>query len=209
MARQVASQGAAHPALRRSLPLPSLRADARTAPGGLGTRVPDLSRRRGATRRRHGHHLGDHCAPGWSGLRCLRAAADAAHRPAAHGGGDARLRAGVDLQRPAGVPPAHRGRGSDGPAQLPRAIAEIFPPTERGKAIGWVFSATGVGAAFGVPLVAFLLDAGGWRFPFAVLGPAVAGSSGALGWALAPSGASSSPARPWRSSPTIGRSAPT
>jgi predicted MFS family arabinose efflux permease len=52
------------------------------------------------------------------------------------------------------------------------AIADVFPPTGRGQAIGWLVSATGVSAAAGVPLVAFLLDAGGWRVPFAVLGTA-------------------------------------
>ena len=50
------------------------------------------------------------------------------------------------------------------------AIADVFPPTGRGKAIGWLISATGISAAVGVPLVAFLLDAGGWRLPFAVMG---------------------------------------
>lgn len=50
------------------------------------------------------------------------------------------------------------------------AIAEVFPPTARGTAIGWLSSATGVSVAFGVPLVAFLLDAGGWRLPFYVIG---------------------------------------
>jgi predicted MFS family arabinose efflux permease len=52
------------------------------------------------------------------------------------------------------------------------ALAEVLPPTERGKAMGWVLSATGVSAAVGVPLVAFLLGAGGWRLPFAVMGTA-------------------------------------
>lgn len=52
------------------------------------------------------------------------------------------------------------------------AIAEVFPPTGRGKAIGWLISATGVSAAVGVPLVAFLFGAGGWRLPFAVMGTA-------------------------------------
>jgi predicted MFS family arabinose efflux permease len=50
------------------------------------------------------------------------------------------------------------------------AIADVFPPAGCGKAIGWLVSATGVSAAAGVPLVAFLLEAGGWRLPFAVLG---------------------------------------
>lgn len=52
------------------------------------------------------------------------------------------------------------------------AIADVFPPTERGKAIGWLVSATGISAAVGVPFVAFLFGAGGWRLPFAVVGTA-------------------------------------
>jgi len=64
-------------------------------------------------------------------------------------------------------------------------LAEIFPPTERGKAIGWLFSATGAGAAFGVPLVAVLLAAGGWRLPFAVMGLAALGTW-LLGWVWLP-----------------------
>src|SRR5215813_14929912 len=54
----------------------------------------------------------------------------------------------------------------------PAAIADVVPPTGRGKAIGWLTSAGGVSAAVGVPLVAYLLDAGGWRLPFAVVGTA-------------------------------------
>ena len=54
-------------------------------------------------------------------------------------------------------------------------IADVFPPTARGKAIGWVISTGGISAAGGVPLVACLLDAGGWRLPFAVLGLASLG----------------------------------
>jgi len=38
-------------------------------------------------------------------------------------------------------------------------LADVFPPTGRGKAIGWLLSASGVGAAVGVPLIALLL---GW-----------------------------------------------
>jgi predicted MFS family arabinose efflux permease len=51
-------------------------------------------------------------------------------------------------------------------------LADVFPLAERGKAIGWVLSATGVGAVVGVPVVACLLDAGGWQLPFYVLGTA-------------------------------------
>jgi predicted MFS family arabinose efflux permease len=52
------------------------------------------------------------------------------------------------------------------------AMAEVFPPTGRGTAIGWLMSATGVSAAAGVSLVAVLLGAGGWRLPFAAMGTA-------------------------------------
>jgi len=54
-------------------------------------------------------------------------------------------------------------------------IADVFPPTARGKAIGWVISTSGISAAGGVPLVACLLDIGGWRLPFAVIGLASLG----------------------------------
>ena len=49
-------------------------------------------------------------------------------------------------------------------------VADIFPPDQRGKAMGWLVSASGLGTAVGIPLVAFLLDLGGWRFPFYALG---------------------------------------
>jgi DHA1 family inner membrane transport protein len=49
-------------------------------------------------------------------------------------------------------------------------LADVFPPAGRGKAMGWLVSATGVGATVGVPLVAFLLKAGNWRPPFCVMG---------------------------------------
>lgn len=64
-------------------------------------------------------------------------------------------------------------------------LAEVFPPAARGKAIGWLFSATGVGAAFGVPLVAVLFAAGGWRLPFYVIG-AAALCVWILGWVWLP-----------------------
>jgi predicted MFS family arabinose efflux permease len=64
-------------------------------------------------------------------------------------------------------------------------LAEIFPPTARGKAIGWVFSASGVGAAFGMPLVALLVAAGGWRLPFAVMSLMALGLW-SLGWRWLP-----------------------
>jgi predicted MFS family arabinose efflux permease len=49
-------------------------------------------------------------------------------------------------------------------------IADVFStPEQRGKAMGWLLSASGLGTAFGIPLVALLADLGGWRLPFYVL----------------------------------------
>ncbi|MFQ6026253.1 MAG: MFS transporter [Dehalococcoidia bacterium] len=53
------------------------------------------------------------------------------------------------------------------------AVADVFPAEGRGKAIGWLLSAFGIGAAFGVGMVAFLFDVGGWRLPFYVIGASV------------------------------------
>src|SRR5688500_4566676 len=52
-------------------------------------------------------------------------------------------------------------------------VADVFPPEDRGRAMGWLLSAAGVGTALGVPLVAWLLEAGGWRLPFVVVGAAL------------------------------------
>ncbi len=48
--------------------------------------------------------------------------------------------------------------------------ADIFPPEQQGKAVGWLLSGTGVGVALGIPGIALLVDAGGWRLPFYVIG---------------------------------------
>ena len=48
--------------------------------------------------------------------------------------------------------------------------ADIFPPEQQGKAVGWLLSGTGVGTALGIPGVALLADAGGWQLPFYVMG---------------------------------------
>lgn len=58
------------------------------------------------------------------------------------------------------------------PPNLNATIADIFPAETRGKALGWQASSAGIGAAFGLAMVAFLLDLGGWRFPFFVFGGA-------------------------------------
>ena len=49
-------------------------------------------------------------------------------------------------------------------------ISETYPTEGRGKAIGWLFSASAVAAALGMPAFAFLLGIGGWHLPFYVIG---------------------------------------
>ena len=56
------------------------------------------------------------------------------------------------------------------PAIAIASMADIFPPEGRGKAIGWIVTASGISATIGVAMVAFLLDVGGWRLPFYVIG---------------------------------------
>jgi DHA1 family inner membrane transport protein len=63
--------------------------------------------------------------------------------------------------------------------------ADVFPPDARGPAIGWLTSASGLSAAAGVPLVAGILEAGGWRLPFGVVG-AAALVVGLLCWVWCP-----------------------
>jgi predicted MFS family arabinose efflux permease len=64
-------------------------------------------------------------------------------------------------------------------------VSEVFLPTERGKAIGWLISASGLSAMAGVPLVVALLAVGGWHLPFLVLGTASL-SVGLLCWVWLP-----------------------
>jgi predicted MFS family arabinose efflux permease len=64
-------------------------------------------------------------------------------------------------------------------------VSEVFPPTARGKAIGWLISAGGLSAVAGVPLVVALLAVGGWPLPFLVLGTAAL-SVGLLCWVWLP-----------------------
>jgi MFS transporter, DHA1 family, inner membrane transport protein len=49
-------------------------------------------------------------------------------------------------------------------------VADLFPPAQRGQAMGWLVSASGLGTAMGLPLVALLVELGGWRLPFMALG---------------------------------------
>jgi DHA1 family inner membrane transport protein len=55
-------------------------------------------------------------------------------------------------------------------------IADAFPSEGRGKAMGWLLGAAAVGPAIGVPLVAWLLEAGGWQLPFLVVGAGLLGA---------------------------------
>ena len=50
------------------------------------------------------------------------------------------------------------------------AIADHFPPTERGRPISILITASLLGPVLAVPLVAVLGDVGGWRLPFGVVG---------------------------------------
>jgi predicted MFS family arabinose efflux permease len=56
------------------------------------------------------------------------------------------------------------------PPNCMAVISNTFPVARRGKAIGWLFSASGAGAALGMPAYAFLLGVGGWRLPFYATG---------------------------------------
>jgi predicted MFS family arabinose efflux permease len=56
-----------------------------------------------------------------------------------------------------------------GPSSI-ATVVDIYPQERRGKALGWLISSIGLGTAFGVPIVAFLTDVGGWRLPFYALG---------------------------------------
>lgn len=60
--------------------------------------------------------------------------------------------------------------GAMAPPNSMAAISDHFAPAQRGTAIGWLFSASWVGAMVGVPLVGLLAAVGGWRFPFLLLG---------------------------------------
>ena len=47
-------------------------------------------------------------------------------------------------------------------------VADICPPESRGNAIGRIMTASRISAAIVVPMMALLLDVGGWRLPFLV-----------------------------------------
>jgi predicted MFS family arabinose efflux permease len=59
------------------------------------------------------------------------------------------------------------------PSNCLATVADALPLDRRGMAMGWLSSATGLGMAFGIPLVALLTQLGGWRLPFYVIGLAL------------------------------------
>jgi predicted MFS family arabinose efflux permease len=59
------------------------------------------------------------------------------------------------------------------------AIADRFAPTERGRPISILISASFVALVIGTPVVAFLGEIGGWRLPFIVVSALIIGV-----WAL-------------------------
>ena len=50
------------------------------------------------------------------------------------------------------------------------AIADHFPPAQRGRPISILLSASFLGPVLAIPLIALLVDFGGWRLPFGVVG---------------------------------------
>jgi len=50
------------------------------------------------------------------------------------------------------------------------AIADHFPPAQRGRSMSLLISASFLGPVLAIPLVALLGDLGGWRLPFGVVG---------------------------------------
>ena len=64
-------------------------------------------------------------------------------------------------------------------------VADVLPPAQRGQAMGWLVSASGVATALGLPLVALLAERGGWRLPFGVLG-GLGAIVGGLVWVWVP-----------------------
>src|SRR5262249_21918448 len=56
------------------------------------------------------------------------------------------------------------------PANSMATVADVFPPAQHGRAMGWLLSASGLGTAFGIPMVALLTDVGGLRLSLSLLG---------------------------------------
>ena len=61
---------------------------------------------------------------------------------------------------------------------LMATVADILPAADRGRGVGFLAGSSWVGVAIGVPAVALLGDAEGWRLPFYITRP-LANKSGA------------------------------
>lgn len=73
------------------------------------------------------------------------------------------------------------------PPTLAATIADILPVAQRGRGIGFLASSSWLGVAMGVPAVALLGDAGGWRLPFYITGGLLLLNLGLM-WVLLPKG---------------------
>lgn len=85
--------------------------------------------------------------------------------------------------------------GAGGAMVTPNSIAimaDMLPAERRGKAVGWLASSAWLGAAVGAPAAALLLDVGGWRLPFYVVGGLVLALWGVL-WVWLPEAARTPP----------------
>lgn len=71
------------------------------------------------------------------------------------------------------------------PPTLAATIADILPVAQIGRGIGFLASASWLGVAIGVPAVALLGDAGGWRLPFYITGGVLLINLGLM-WMLLP-----------------------
>ena len=71
------------------------------------------------------------------------------------------------------------------PPTLAATIADILPVAQRGRGIGFLASSSWLGVAMGVPAVALLGDAGGWRLPFYITGGVLLVNLGLM-WVLLP-----------------------
>ena len=68
------------------------------------------------------------------------------------------------------------------------AVADSLPPERRARAVGALVAFTSLSSVIGVPLVAVVADAGGWRVPFLVIGSMLAACA-VLNWFWFPRGA--------------------
>ena len=50
------------------------------------------------------------------------------------------------------------------------AVADVLAPAKRARAFGLLMAVASLSSVTGVPLVAVMTSAGGWRVPFAVIG---------------------------------------